>query len=869
VDHFHSYHTVHGAWSAAAGLLGELRGHSFDAVILPVPPGMRAPHFQLFVLFTLLVKAKCRLLIDATGETQPFLFRHLLNCLTDVPGFYLALPFARLMNRLLLAFTRTSSVKEQRSRGDDGALAFLVPVLPDISHTFVYRELLSLLAQYGRTRKIVVVALEQGSAFPLHNEAKELLAHAVFVPPVSLVTYLVHYLYFLFTRPRRMARLIDAYAEYSNGDRCLFLRVQNLYGLHPSRGISLARLLEREGVSRIHCYGTSYPATRSFVAAHLLDVPFSFSSFVDFDYDYPFKTLKEKLHDAEFAVACTNYCQKRLIEMGGESCAAKIHVVHHGVDPKTIVPRPVSKMRNPGVYTACRLVEKKGLEYLIGACSILKNRGTSLRCSIIGDGPERQRLEKLVDRHGLLDNVRFLGALPNHQIQERIGSEDICVVPAVYCSDGERDGIPVILLEALAAGHAVISTEVSGIPELIEDGVHGLLVPERDAPALAEAIERLINEPALRKQLIAAGQERVRHDFDINDKAQLLWKCLCQTDKTLPKTIAPAESTRTLSGSGKKQTVSAVFVNCNGSKFLEPLFASLRSQTYPLLEVFFFDNASTDHSIEMARSLYQDLKVIQFDHNTGYSHPVNQGIRQSAGDHVLILNVDLVLEDDFVEQLMRALERNPTAGWASGKLLKLTASGKSDQIDCLGHHMSRGRYATERDYSRPFDWNEYKQERFVFGASACAAIYRRSMLHDIQLAGEYFDEDFFAYFEDVDVDWRAQLRGWKCLYVPAAVGYHMRGGTGLIKRPEIAACYLANRWLMLVKNDVLAHFLPDLLPFASRVARDVYAYLRENPKALFFGAIRFATHFPRMWKKRKAIQKARLTPLIYVRGLIR
>jgi GT2 family glycosyltransferase len=310
-------------------------------------------------------------------------------------------------------------------------------------------------------------------------------------------------------------------------------------------------------------------------------------------------------------------------------------------------------------------------------------------------------------------------------------------------------------------------------------------------------------------------------------------------------------------------------VNSNGAKFLQPLFDSLRRQTHPVSEVFFFDNASTDSSVELAQSLYAAVKVVRFDRNMGYSYPVNEGIRMSAADYVLVLNVDVILEDGFVEELVHALERNLTAGWASGKLLKLTPAGKSGQIDCLGHHMSRGRYATETDYSRPFDWNDYQRDRFVFGASACAALYRRSMLRDIELFVEYFDEDFFAYFEDVDLDWRAQLRGWKCLYVPTAVGYHMRGGTGLIKRPEIAACYLANRWLMLVKNDQVGHLLPDVLPFVSRFARDVWSCLRANPMVLYLGAGRFVKYLPAIWRKRGVIQKTRLTPLTYVRGLIR
>jgi GT2 family glycosyltransferase len=239
------------------------------------------------------------------------------------------------------------------------------------------------------------------------------------------------------------------------------------------------------------------------------------------------------------------------------------------------------------------------------------------------------------------------------------------------------------------------------------------------------------------------------------------------------------------------------------------------------------------------------------------------------GEYILVLNVDLVLEDTFIEELVRALEKNATAGWAAGRLLKLTDSGKSERIDCLGHHMSRCRYATETDYSRPFDWNEYNEDMFVFGASACAALYRRTALNDLQLNGEYFDEDFFAYFEDVDLDWRAQQRGWKCLYASKAVGYHMRGGSGLIKQREIAACFLANRWLMLVKNDELRHFTKDLIPFINRLASDLCSYGWANPLVLTSAAKRFIKYLPMMLRKRKIIKAKRMVPLSYVRTLIR
>jgi GT2 family glycosyltransferase len=440
-------------------------------------------------------------------------------------------------------------------------------------------------------------------------------------------------------------------------------------------------------------------------------------------------------------------------------------------------------------------------------------------------------------------------------------------VPSVYCGDGDRDGIPVILLEALSQGHAVVTTPVSGIPELIQDGVNGLMVPERDVEALADAIERLVKDPALRAELARAGGERVRRHFNVEDKAATLLSLI------QPAPGAGAAAVRVeapgAAPAGERTLVSVLLVNHNGARFVAPLFDSLARQTYGPLEVILFDNASTDDSVRLVEERYPWVRVVKKDHNTGFSRPVNEGIRLSSGPYVIALNLDVVLTETFVEELVSVLDHDPAVGWVAGKVLKLKESGPTDDIDCLGHHMSRNRYARERDYSRPFEWADYAESRFVFGASACAALYRRSMLEDVRLDGEYFDEDFFAYFEDVDLDWRAQQRGWKCVFTPRALAYHMRGGSGLIRQRRIAAGYLANRWLMLVKNDDTRHVLQDIRPVVGQLARDVGSWGRRDPLVIPAAVGRFLGKVPRMVAKRRAIRTRRVVPRAYLRGLIR
>jgi len=316
--------------------------------------------------------------------------------------------------------------------------------------------------------------------------------------------------------------------------------------------------------------------------------------------------------------------------------------------------------------------------------------------------------------------------------------------------------------------------------------------------------------------------------------------------------------------------VSVILLNYNAMRYIDPLLGSLQRQTYEPIEFLLFDNGSVDGSVGHVRRRYPEIAIYEMGRNTGFSLPNNEGIRKARGEYILTLNMDVVIEHDFVAEMVNAIETDPRVGWVAGKMLKLTPRGeRSSEIDCLGHHMARFRYATETDYSVPFRWEDYASPRPVFGASACAALYRRAMLEDVAPDGEFFDEDFFAFFEDVDLDWRAQQRGWVCLFTPRAVGYHVRGGSGLARRPEIAACLLSNRFLTMVKNDDLLHVAQDIRPIARRVLRDVAVTLLDNPRALPLALVRVMRLLPRMLRKRTAIRRGRLVPPSVVRSMIR
>lgn len=307
-----------------------------------------------------------------------------------------------------------------------------------------------------------------------------------------------------------------------------------------------------------------------------------------------------------------------------------------------------------------------------------------------------------------------------------------------------------------------------------------------------------------------------------------------------------------------KGLVSIILVNKDCDSLIDLVFPTIARQTYPALEIVVVDNGSSDGSVTRLRREYSHVKVIELGRNAGFSHALNIGIRDSSGEYVLSLNFDVTLEPDFVEALVRTLDQRPDVGWAAGAMRKLTDSGVQDSIDCNGHYLLASRYCYGYDPDHP-QVSYYDAAREVFGASACAAMYRRSMLETIAVNGEVFDEDLFAYFEDIDVDWRAQHRGFRCVFTPDAKGAHMRGGTGLSQRPEVAALLLANRFLVMLKNDELSDVLADLSPIAKRTAVDLALHARRHPRSIVLALGRVVRLAPRMWRKRRSVRSHALS----------
>jgi glycosyltransferase involved in cell wall biosynthesis len=190
--------------------------------------------------------------------------------------------------------------------------------------------------------------------------------------------------------------------------------------------------------------------------------------------------------------------------------------LYHGIDLSVPRAAEAETTRDPHlILSVAQLWERKGLRYLVEACGLLRDRGTEFRCQIIGEGPQRDELQALVDELGVGDRVQLTGALPFPEVVARYGQASVFVLPCIVTEEGDRDGIPNVILEAMLSGVPVVSTPVSGIPEVVRHRETGISVPERDAAAIADAVQELFGERAFAEQLAAAAGKLVREEFDL------------------------------------------------------------------------------------------------------------------------------------------------------------------------------------------------------------------------------------------------------------------------------------------------------------------------------------------------------------------
>ncbi len=415
-------------------------------------------------------------------------------------------------------------------RAADHRIGYVLKGFPRRSEAFITNEI-ALLEQMGL--KLHLFSAFQGEPTGTSPHTKTLVSPLTYLPEDSektdsgftlwlmanLPRYFASHRRLLRTAPHRYVR--TAREAWTLSWRCrsslLSWPKKVFYKDFLRAGFIATQVSDAGTIRHLHAHFCHGATTMAMFASMLTGLPFSFTAHAKDIYLpklNPGDLLSMKLRRAKFVVTCTEANHQHLQEISSES--APIHTIYHGVDTARFAPstnRPVATI--PTILSVGRFVEKKGFPFLVEACRILRDHGVRFHCRIIGEPDEQSKVvQSLIFRHALEQDVSIGPGVGQEELRAIYQTATLFVLPCHIVDNGDRDGIPNVLAEAMASGIPVVSTDVSGIPELVEHRRNGLLVEQRDPVALAKAIEELLGDPQLRDSLAEAGRETIGRIFD-------------------------------------------------------------------------------------------------------------------------------------------------------------------------------------------------------------------------------------------------------------------------------------------------------------------------------------------------------------------
>lgn len=289
-----------------------------------------------------------------------------------------------------------------------------------------------------------------------------------------------------------------------------------------AQSVLLALEIKKRGIQHLHAHFGTQATTVARQAAIFADITYTFTAHAkDIYFQYEESTeLGQKMRDASATVTVSDYNLAYLREQYGDDAKSAVRI-YNGMDLRKFPYQPFTQ-NNRHILSVGRLVAKKGFSVLLDALAILKQREVSMHCTLVGDGGLRGQLLEQIERLNIQDVVDMVGPMPQAEIIKFMKSANMMIAPSVISEDGDRDGLPTVLLESMALGTPVISTQVAGIPELVQDGVTGLCVPPNDPEALADAIERLLDDPELCKTLSLNSRALIESEYDEDKNVAVL-----------------------------------------------------------------------------------------------------------------------------------------------------------------------------------------------------------------------------------------------------------------------------------------------------------------------------------------------------------
>ena len=402
-------------------------------------------------------------------------------------------------------------------------VAYMMSRFPKITETFILYEML---AAEKAGISIEVFPLRREKTAKMHPEAAAYVSRAHFLPLLSC-EILLDNLSTLLRQPGLWLRTLSTLVRANLGCRRFLFGALAAFPMC----VSMARRMRQDGIDHIHAHFASHPAAAAWIIHQFSGIPYSFVAHGS-DLHRDQHMLSEKVHDAEFVVAISEYNRRIILNEAGDQYAEKVRVIHCGVNSDDFGSdqcreRESDESAPMKVFCIGTLHEVKGQGFLIEAVQKAKAGGVALTLHLVGDGPDRKVLEQQAAAAGLTDAVIFEGRRDRHEIIQMLQTADVLVAPSVPTADGRREGIPVVLMEAMAAGVPVVASRLSGIPELVKHEITGLLTEPGDANGIADAIQRLSTVPALRTQLAEAGRKIVQDQFNLENGIKLVIQQIC------------------------------------------------------------------------------------------------------------------------------------------------------------------------------------------------------------------------------------------------------------------------------------------------------------------------------------------------------
>jgi glycosyltransferase involved in cell wall biosynthesis len=392
---------------------------------------------------------------------------------------------------------------------DDRRLIYVIGTFPSLTTTFIDREVRAL-RRVGVD--VQVVSMRRPPAeLPLSPEQVESAEGVLYLFPINWRWLLAAQLHFAARQPRRLLSALAYLLTRPHPDRRAWLKTLAHFG----EGVYAAYMVRDRPFRELHAHFADRAATIALIMSRLFEKPYSLSIHAGADIYVRPVLLPEKIMGARHVVTCTAYNRAYLERLLDCDLEKQVSCIRHGLEIEKYSPQSRVADRLPVILAVGQLAERKGLADLVRACSLLRDRGYHFICHIVGQGPQRPELERLIAELYLEQIVLLCGPLPHEAVIEEYARAALFVLPCRQTKDGDIDGIPNVLPEAMAMGVPVISTRLSAIPELIRDGENGLLVSPDDPTALAEKMIALLTQPALREALGRNGRRTVLEMFDV------------------------------------------------------------------------------------------------------------------------------------------------------------------------------------------------------------------------------------------------------------------------------------------------------------------------------------------------------------------